>query len=160
MLATIIFTLILIVGIYIMATQEHLGIKKQRICIIAICLLILLTIAMYITLPESVSEYIFSMSSIAICLIIFMFTIREGTKKQKAFMVAIVFGIISTLTAVVQWVGSITHGMIINAELTEISVNLTFLVAYAIILRRRMHTDVLAPKNCTSLCVSLRNMIN
>ncbi|MCL2425156.1 MAG: GHKL domain-containing protein [Oscillospiraceae bacterium] len=157
MIIAILYAIIPIIGIYIVAIHEHVGKIKQKACIVAFCMLIILAIIMYFMLPEYISENIFANKGIIICIIIYMVTISGCSKRQTVYIAFLLFGLILIVTTAVQWTGSVIYEESLNYGIVDLLINIIFLVTYAIAVRYNVQTKIIA--NIVKLRVSMKMLL-
>ena len=157
MLFTLVSTLSLILGIYIVITQSLNAKIKKKASAIAFLSLILLFIIIYFTFPESISTDIFAVSGILIGIAICILTTKGCSKSQIVYIAFLFLGLTATIGTITQWVSSIIFGTSINFRIIDLLANLTFLIFCAISARKGVLAKIFT--SIIQLQVSMKIML-
>jgi len=107
-------TLTVVFGFCIVISWALTGTVKTKSSIIALCSLILFGVCIHFMLPEHMSRDIVSFSSTIIAIILCTFITHGLPKIQILYIVLLLFGVATTASTLVQWLGYITSNELDN----------------------------------------------
>jgi len=107
--------------------------------------------------PFYINEYIIAIIGIIICVLIYMCTIQGCSKIQRLYIGILFYGIITTTTGVILWIGSIVQEEFIVPDLLDLIVHSIFLVIYIITIKRGIIVRII--RNITQLRMPVKVLL-